>query len=269
MNAYLRRAATAGAAAATAIALAIASAPASQAADADDDGHGRSMRLAQVPFFGARIVVTTDGIVISHVVDDSPAAQAGLHEGDEVLSINGVELDKRGALREALQGAVAGDEVTVEYSRSGEEATATVTLADASERPAPPAPEDVPWVGAALVRYEDGAGVLVKSVEAGSPADAAGLLRGDVVTAINGTEIEQWWQAREIIRELTPGTDMTVAVSRDDQTMTLSVTLGSAADAPARPGPEGRGHGMEQTGGSGMMGDHGGRDGEGLDRVRP
>lgn len=254
MNPSLHRATRIGAAttAATAVALglAIASAPVALAASTgtevraapttsdDADAPARHGRLATLPFFGARLALTTDGVVIAHIVDDSPAEEAGLAEGDLVRSVNGVALDERGALREALQDAAVGDEVTVDYVRGSSEATATatVTLGDPAERPEPPAAEDVPWLGASLVRYEAGEGVLVRSVQADGPADDAGLKAADVVTSINGEAIEEFWQAREVLRELAPGDSVALTVVRDGETVSLSVTLGSAADATVRPG---------------------------------
>lgn len=264
MNSSLHRATRIGAAttAATAVAvgLAIASAPVARAASDgteirtapttgdDADAPARHGRLATLPFFGARLALTTDGVVIAHIVDDSPAEEAGLAEGDLVMSVNGVALDERGALREALQDSAVGDEVTVDYVRGPSEATATVTLGDPSERPEPPAAEDVPWLGASLVRYEAGEGVLVRSVQADGPADDAGLKAADVVTSINGEAIDEFWQAREVLRELAPGDKAELTAVRDGETVSLSVTLGSAADATVRPGSEHR----PQRSGEGM-----------------
>lgn len=253
MNRTVRRAAGIATGALAAAVLVVATAPASFAADSNDQDHERGSRLAALPFFGARIVLTKDGVTISRVIDDSPAADAGLEEGDIVLSINGTDLDHRGALREALKGAQAGDKVIVVYTHAGDQATATITLGDPSERPAPPAAEDMPWVGARLVHFEGGDGVLVRSVLADSPADEAGLKASDVITSIDGTAVTDWWKAREIIRDLAPGTTVDLKVTRGDDHLTLSLTLGSAADAPARP-RDGEGVGGPMGGGKADMG---------------
>lgn len=239
-------------------ALVLALAPSATAADTSDDSarqHGGT--AMDRPYFGARIAATAEGATVIHVVEGGPADNAGLEVGDAVLSIDDVALDRRGALREALQGTEAGDQLVVVYTHDGSEKTATVTVGDREDRPAPPAREDVPWVGAQLVRYETADGVLVRNVVAEGPAADAGLKAGDVVTAIDGHEITDWWQAREILRDFAPGDSVSVTVASDSGSTVLTVTLGSADEAPARPmggdrpGP-GMGDGFGPRGGQGM-----------------
>lgn len=190
--------------------------------------------LADAPYVGARLVVTKEGATVAHVVDGSPADAAGLEEGDVVVSIDGVAIDHKGALREALADAVAGDDISVVVDHDGSTETVMITLADAAARPAPPAAADVPWVGARLVHVEGGEGVLVRSVAAGGPADTAGLVAGDVITSIDGTQVTDWWMAREIIADRDPGDALKVVVDRDGSSETLTVTLGSLDDAVVR-----------------------------------
>jgi S1-C subfamily serine protease len=69
------------------------------------------------------------GVVISGVVSGSPAAQAGLQQGDEITSVNGQTVDSPDALTNALQNHRPGDKVTIGWTdQSGQSHTATVTL---------------------------------------------------------------------------------------------------------------------------------------------
>ncbi len=190
--------------------------------------------LADAPYVGARLVPTKDGATVARVIDGSPADLAGLEEGDVVVSIGTVAVDHRGALREALADAKAGDEITVVVDHKGSTETVVITLGDAADRPAPPAPTDVPWVGARLVHVEGKDGVLVRAVAADGPADTAGLAAGDVITSVDGTAVTDWWQAREIIAGHAPGDSVEVVVNRDGSSETLAVTLGSLDDAVVR-----------------------------------
>ncbi|MCS7080331.1 MAG: PDZ domain-containing protein [Chloracidobacterium sp.] len=63
---------------------------------------------------------------------------------------------------------------------------------------------------------------LVKVVE-GSPADRAGLKRGDVVVSINGQAVVNGEHFRDLLRKQTPGQAMTLGVVRDKQRLTLTV----------------------------------------------
>jgi len=64
-------------------------------------------------------VPDTTVIQIQDVVQDSPAAQAGLIVGDTVRSINGKDVDSYDSLREEIY-ANLGQEVTISYERDGE-----------------------------------------------------------------------------------------------------------------------------------------------------
>jgi S1-C subfamily serine protease len=184
-----------------------------------------------------------------------------------VISIDGIELDERGALYDALHDTEAGDVLVVVYTRDDSQESASVTVGSPDDRPEPPALEELPWMGANLVRYENADGVLVRNVVADGPADDAGLEVGDIVTAIDGQEVTDWWQARELLREFALGDSVEVTVERETATKTLTLTLGSAADAPARLADgerPGRGEGVGMRDGSGLRDGSGVHDGEGM-----
>jgi len=67
------------------------------------------------------------------VVPNSPAAKAGLKEGDIVLEINGQKIDSDHSLASQLQNYKVGDKITLKILRDGKEINIEVTL---EERPA-------------------------------------------------------------------------------------------------------------------------------------
>jgi serine protease Do len=69
-------------------------------------------------------------------------------------------------------------------------------------------------------------GVLVDEPQSGSPAAKAGVLAGDVITAIDGNEVKD---ARDLARKIgamAPGTAVKLSVQRKGEEETLSLTLG-------------------------------------------
>lgn len=69
-------------------------------------------------------------------------------------------------------------------------------------------------------------GAIFTAVESGSPANKAGLRRGDVVTAVNGTEITSSDTFSELMQRQEPGTSTTLTVLHEDgSTEDVSVTL--------------------------------------------
>jgi membrane-associated protease RseP (regulator of RpoE activity) len=71
---------------------------------------------------------TKDGVLVTSVEPETPAAKAGLKAGDVITSVNGKAVSNGGELIEAVQSADDGAEVTVGYVRDKKAATAKATL---------------------------------------------------------------------------------------------------------------------------------------------
>jgi S1-C subfamily serine protease len=71
------------------------------------------------------------------------------------------------------------------------------------------------------------AGALVSSVQAGSPADQAGLKTNDVVVSLNGTPISTATALTAALHPLKPGDVVKVGIYRGSAQQTVSVTLGT------------------------------------------
>ena len=69
-------------------------------------------------------------------------------------------------------------------------------------------------------------GVLISEVADESPAKKGGLLQGDVITKLNGTEIKDVTAVRNKIALILPGTKDTIELIRDGKTKKLTVTIG-------------------------------------------
>lgn len=70
----------------------------------------------------------TDGVLISEVVEDSPADKAGLRDGDIIIGINDTKVSSVASLRYELYKYKIGDTITVKYLRNGKEKDAKLTL---------------------------------------------------------------------------------------------------------------------------------------------
>jgi serine protease Do len=161
-------------------------------------------------------------ITIDH---DAPAAKAGLHIHDVLLSLNNQPIDGQAQLSRMLREIPAGRTVTFLLSREGQLVTLQVQLADRSTIEANawsqhipvPDPDEFPdqvvsplygnsfiagighnplytgleldMLGPQLANFfgvHDGQGLLVKRVDDNSPGSVAGLRAGDVITKVNG-----------------------------------------------------------------------------------
>ncbi|MDA1359273.1 trypsin-like peptidase domain-containing protein [Glycomyces luteolus] len=75
-------------------------------------------------------VADTDGngAMVLSVEPDSPAAKAGLQEGDVITAIDGNPVASASEVVAAVQGTSAGTEITITYTRDQQEAETTATL---------------------------------------------------------------------------------------------------------------------------------------------
>jgi serine protease Do len=143
------------------------------------------------------------GALVSKVMPDGPAADAGIKHGDVIVEFDGQTIDSWNELPRVVAGTPVGKKVKLVVVRDGKRKTIKVevgaldegeTLA-AREEPAEGAaafglrvqdltPEIADQMGVA-----DDVGVLVTSVDPGSPAQEAGLRRGDLILEVDRTEV--------------------------------------------------------------------------------
>jgi hypothetical protein len=71
----------------------------------------------------------------------------------------------------------------------------------------------------------DDAGVMVSSVEDNSPADKAGIKVGDILTSLDGKDIESSWDIRARVRDLKEGEQVPLQVWRDGKAQNVSATI--------------------------------------------
>jgi serine protease Do len=69
-------------------------------------------------------------------------------------------------------------------------------------------------------------GALVSGVQAGGPAERAGLKRGDVIMAFNGAPVADSNALRNMVARTLPNSAVTLTVSRDGREQQIPLTLG-------------------------------------------
>jgi hypothetical protein len=80
-----------------------------------------------------------EGVLISEVIEDSPAAEAGLQAGDVIVKIDDEEITEAEDIHEYLGEKEEGDEVQVSVRRNKRNKNIKVTLGEA--------PDDFAWFG--------------------------------------------------------------------------------------------------------------------------
>jgi serine protease Do len=204
------------------------------------------------------------GVEITMVDRDAPAGKAGLREHDVILDFNGTAVESEEQLRRLIRETPPGRSVTLGISRDGNPMKVTVQLAEHSKvigrnrvieiPPMPPLPEmpdfsnrfDVPgniYVirnSSAILGVQtenltsqlgdffgvkNGEGVLVRSVEKGSPADKGGIKAGDVIVSIGEEKLSDRSDFSRVMRKYRSGGKLNLGVVRDKHEQTFSVEL--------------------------------------------
>ena len=130
------------------------------------------------------IVVGTigyDPALVTTVLEDSPIYEAGIREGDVITDFNGAHINfgKEIYLQNYLKPITSDSEmIPITYLRDGTKYSVSVK----------PAAYDYYAVG--ISYYANSKEAEIAEITVGSPMDSAGLKAGDIITAINGSEIE-------------------------------------------------------------------------------
>ncbi|MEM9415391.1 MAG: trypsin-like peptidase domain-containing protein [Planctomycetota bacterium] len=111
------------------------------------------------------------------------------------------------------------------------------------------AAESAPFLGVAGLSNASGAGI--GSVLPGTPADEAGLLAGDVITAVGEEEIAGQRALVQVLGDKAIGETLTLTVRRgegeDAEVLEIEVTLGDRADYAPQDDPQQQGESAAQT----------------------
>lgn len=137
-------------------------------------------------------VIHDDGAVVGHVVAGSPAANAGVVAGDQVVSIDGkVNPDWEAILTRGIERV--DRPMSVGILRNGVVLHLTVT----PKLDAKTGLGDAGWEGRNTIQ--------VGEVMPGMPGAAAGLRKGDILLRANGTAIHSGYTLPEIVRRSSGG----------------------------------------------------------------
>jgi serine protease Do len=149
------------------------------------------------------------GALVASVEQGGPAAEAGVQEGDVILSFDGRAIDSAGALPATVAAVKPGQKVDVEVWRDRVSRKLSVKLGGA-ETAEVVADNGVPArgrLGLSVRPAQPGEGGDADSArglvveEATGPAAAAGIQPGDVVLSANGRPVRNVEELRAIVKD--------------------------------------------------------------------
>jgi serine protease Do len=210
------------------------------------------------------------GVVIDNVREGTPATRAGLQRGDVVVEFDGERPRSAQQFTRLVRETAPGRSVKMTVVRDGSKRTLDITPEtrdSVTMQQFPGIAGDVfralprdfdyrfdqhgPWaegffgtprrMGVSIVPLSDQLaayfgvkeGVLVSEVSGGTPAAAAGIQAGDVITTVNGRSIASSAELVREVREAEAGSTIDVQLTRNHKEMTVKVTLPQRRRAPA------------------------------------
>ncbi len=173
------------------------------------------------------------GALVSEVLAESPAERAGIRRGDVILRFGGTPVREVRDLPKLVAETPVGSEAEVGIQRDGKPLAVRIRIgALQEERLARLRPQDPPFglavqdITPELARdlgVPEGRGVAVARVTPGSPADEAGLRRGDVLLEANRNPVKSRDEFDTLMRQRSGEGSLLFLVRRGGTTRFIAV----------------------------------------------
>ncbi|HUU04454.1 MAG TPA: Do family serine endopeptidase [Patescibacteria group bacterium] len=179
----------------------------------------------------------TAGVLVSRVEENSPAQRAGLKRYDLIVAINGKAVKSATDLQMEIANSAPGDEITTTIFRNRDKKVLKVKVIEAPDaaREQAAAVSKSMSLGMGLVKntpalareygLKTARGLVVDNVERGGTAAENGLKPGDVILAVNRTEIESVAQFKRIITGRRGGSMVLLLINRDGDEVYIRFAL--------------------------------------------
>jgi serine protease Do len=186
-----------------------------------------------------------EGVLVSQVEPNSPAAKAGLKSGDIILEYNGKETKTPRDLSMAVADTKAGVPAKLNVLRDGKALNVDVAIGERPKEMAESRTDElsddsanspqhaklgvevknVDADEARQLNLKSTTGALVTNVQSGSPADEGGLQPGDVIREINHKPINNTADLQSAMKNLKDGNTVLLSVVRRGQTFFVAFDL--------------------------------------------
>jgi Do/DeqQ family serine protease len=165
------------------------------------------------------------GAVVTNVIKDSAAEKAGLKVGDVVTAVDGVSLLNADNLRNTIGLLMVGQTIKLDIIRNGKEKTLTAKVTEVQSSKTQTGDVHPKLRGATFGDIEQSSpaygriqGIMLYSVERGSPAWVAGLRSYDIVTSVNRQPVANLEQFKQLVSNQP---ELLLNIVRDNQAMFL------------------------------------------------
>ncbi len=183
---------------------------------------------------------STEGAIVTEVVPNGPAAKAGIKQGDIIIECNGQKISDSTQLRNIVAQSKPGTRAKLGLLRDGAKMELGIELGErpkgqtaAEKEKEQPEEQTTKKLGLSVqtltpdiaqqLGYGNDHGVVVSEVAAGSPADEAGLQRGDLIKQVNRVDIRTVQDFNREMRKLVKGSAVALLVRRGESQSYIAI----------------------------------------------
>jgi len=179
-----------------------------------------------IPFIGIRFFEADDGVLVTGIITNTPAATINLQAGDVVEAIEGQSVNSLN-VQEIVWDYDVNDTVTMTVNRDGELFEQDITLmerpVDLFNNPLYVIPLDLSSIG--LMTMEVQNELMVVGTVDGSQAQEAGFQLNDVITRVDGDRVEDPGEAAVAMSDLTYGDEAVFYVNRGNRRLIIRIII--------------------------------------------
>ncbi|HEY5766141.1 MAG TPA: DegQ family serine endoprotease [Candidatus Deferrimicrobiaceae bacterium] len=176
------------------------------------------------------------GALVADVTKDGPAEKAGILSGDVIVRFDGREVEDPHELPQIVASTSPGKQVQVTVVRDGKRIDISVKIAEMAGEEARAGKggpdlskgmgltvQDITPEIAKHLDIENRNGVLVASVESGSPADDAGFREGDLIRQINRKPVQNTGEFQKVMKKVQNDKTVLFLIERGEGRIFLAV----------------------------------------------
>lgn len=179
------------------------------------------------------------GALVTRVLPDSPAGDAGIQVGDVIVEYDGKEVQHSSSLPPLVGMTKLNKSARVKLIRNGKQMMVRVKIGEL--------PDDI---DAEMQNQDEGGvfnkrlgislskpdkkllkkegleyGLLVEDVERGSPAQDAGMMKGDLIVMLGGKQVREIEQLNDLVDGLTAGKSVPVYIHRSGSPLFIPLKI--------------------------------------------
>lgn len=181
---------------------------------------------------------TQQGILVSEVIPNTPAAESGFQKYDVIIALNGEAVTRVQSFRNQIALTAPGKTLSIQVLREGKPVVLNPVLREANkdmlstpgdnamaERlgfQLEPLPSELKKQLGLPESFE---GLAVTEIEPLSNAAQQGLQRGDIITEINQQRVSSWLDVTQALKNTAPGDAVLINLVRNGQNQIMAFKM--------------------------------------------